>query len=795
MKKSIVFAILLLTALWSWSTQAATELNARWSTNQVVLGESFTLQLSTNVQATPELLTIPDFLTAHGRSSSMQIVNGRVASSIQYEFAANRTGEFTIPALDVRIGREQLQTAPWKLKVEAPENLTLPDRNNQNASPVQELVFGRGVFPDDRTRYYVGEEIPVRLQLFIADSVYAQATDFPTLNAGKAIFRQFPDSNNPNYQLSRPRPVTVSDRSYQCLTFTAMFRTLAPGKLQPKASIPVVISTEGRRRNIDYTVDFPLPELVIQPLPPVPAGTLYLGLIGNWQLETAFSGSPRQAGEALTLTVTAAGDGVVSTDTLKAPTLDWPGCRVYPAEVSRSADSTRAEIRYTFIPLEAGTLTLPFQFAAFDPATGHYLKSAEPEAIVIAPGQVKAAAVVEPAPTAAATSTPEAQTHSSKLHYLKLERQPSGHAGVIAAIVFFALFGPAWYGCVLWLRHRRAAATPESIRRRQAKQRKKLVLEKLRCCDSTHFPEVLHRDVLPFLADFYNLPPGLAAGELAAQLPDAELADLLRSYAEHAYAPRTPVDWGPTLEKLWPCLKRLGAVLFLALALALPAAEWQEAVQAYDDGDFVRAQTDFEELWHRHPEDAALWYNLGCVSAQQNHWARAAWYFEGAELLNPGDTAARENLNQVRRKLLQPAYGQITKPQEFVIYLRDLQRPETYLALLAIGWSFLWIWWSYRKHWSVNMLWTVSAAAFLLMLLCAAAWWSQRAGRHASNRAIVRVNRATLYSLPSEHNARELESISGGTPVRILETRPDFYRVQTPETTGWMRHDAVGKLP
>ncbi|MEG1980813.1 MAG: BatD family protein, partial [Victivallaceae bacterium] len=191
MGRFALFCILLFTLL-SWNLSAADgEVLLSASSPQVAAGGEFVLKLSAEGSVTPTLLETPDAITvlSVSRSSYSQSINGQTTmeSSSNYNVAIEQPGEYTIGPLKAKLGSKEFTTNVVKVKVLAPEKISVPVMDKKSGdvvnSEIGDLVFGSGEFPGGRTKFYVGEDIPLSLKLYVADNSNFSLS-YPVIDAG-----------------------------------------------------------------------------------------------------------------------------------------------------------------------------------------------------------------------------------------------------------------------------------------------------------------------------------------------------------------------------------------------------------------------------------------------------------------------------------------------------------------------------------------------------------------------------------------------------------------------------------
>ena len=126
----------------------------------VLLGDSATLQLKFEdgqPQGTPQLPQIAGLQVNYiGPASAFSFVNGKTSSSVTHSYSVKPTqvGDFTIPALTVKLGSETLTSQPVKFKVIRPSAPTPGSEAEQQA-----LALLRVVLP--KKEIYAGETIVI----------------------------------------------------------------------------------------------------------------------------------------------------------------------------------------------------------------------------------------------------------------------------------------------------------------------------------------------------------------------------------------------------------------------------------------------------------------------------------------------------------------------------------------------------------------------------------------------------------------------------------------------------------
>lgn len=152
----------------------AQEVKATVSSNSIQLSDVFTFKVeATDASKNPEVELAPlldDFSVISGpaQQTNMQWINGKSSSSrsLSWSLVAKKEGDFTIPSLNVKIGKDTYQTNPIKIRVS--------DSDKDYAS--SELFLQMDI---DKTNAYVGEQITVTYKLFTRVNMSIQNVEFP----------------------------------------------------------------------------------------------------------------------------------------------------------------------------------------------------------------------------------------------------------------------------------------------------------------------------------------------------------------------------------------------------------------------------------------------------------------------------------------------------------------------------------------------------------------------------------------------------------------------------------------
>lgn len=823
MQKIILNLLLLLTAVCG--SAIADDLQVKLLPSSVLEGEPFVLQLSVDGAERPELTQLPDKdkFIYQGASQSTQIINGSRSNSVSYQFVASAPGDYEIPPLPVKLGRQQKQTPPLKLQV-------LKDAAGGIGS---DNVFARCVLGIKRTKVYVGEDIPMAVNLYYPPKLKLQVTAYPQLDIGKSVFNDFRQINpeNPHYARIRQNRQVVNDNLFEVISFPTAFRPLAPGLLEIKGSVPCrILIPDNRNRNrdpfdsfwgsasyrrIDRQLTLEKVSLQVEALPPIPDSGYFLGLVGQYHGQASLSANKVNALEPVSLNIILTGSG--SMENLRAPELTLDGCRVYPGEIRQQGKN--CVLSYAIIPLQAGNVALDMNFYIFDPQLEKYSAIPVKTVLQVAPqvGKSSASIPVDPAksiPAADADSSGNVEEENlPRTTLLYCKRAPSGAVGqfyrrnrIELAILLFALAPLAWIAVCGINRYRtRKAADPDNLRRDRALEQRSVLINRIKHASSGELPQLASGPVADFLSDRWKLPPGSTLETLAEHAEDPELSAALHECAQASYLPpgmseNALSDAAKVRFALLKAVKSLILISAVAIGWPCEAAEdktprsWHEALQAYDQGKYPKAKAYFEKYQQENLSDPNVFYNLGCISEANNEPEMALYYLERSGLLNPLDSATHENRNVMRRKFFWPEIGSAHTPHELLLSLRDRLHPEDYLVLAACAWALFWLMLICRRRLPESWLWATGGTLLIAVLVCLAAMGSQYSSVYRQDQALVVAKNAPLYTFPGKHNGQQQGSLAGGTPVRIVEQQGDYVLVENRDREGWTAKNNIRQL-
>ena len=471
---------------------------------QITLGQSAQLSITASgnsaTSVAPPAIPGLEFVAA-GQSSQIETVDGRTSSinSVIYQVIPQRVGLYTIPGIPPG-------SLPLVLRV-LPGNsgnaIALTPGNSVTSvlPPVAAsgLVLGATGLSADGTAFvrlglpkhqlYVGESIPVDIQVGMRAGLVAALNGLPTLNGDAFTLNQLstqPAQTNQN----------IGGKSFTVLTWRSVLAAVKPGTLSLTIDTPLTVRMQtsqpqqqdllsdpafadvfndpffqhalGATPEKDVTVTSAPVAFTVLALPTDnrPAG--FSGAVGNFKVSSELSADATIAGDPLTLRLHVTGAG--NFDRVKSVMLgDLDHWKTYQPTASFSpADNAGYRGEKSFeqpvIAEQSGIQTLPgMTFSYFDPDARHYQTVHTPSlsvSVAPAPSVSTLASVTSPIATTTAMSSSASppvglrpdhvQTAQSKGSLVPLYFQPR----FLAIPSFLAI---AFAGVWLWMVRRDAS--------------------------------------------------------------------------------------------------------------------------------------------------------------------------------------------------------------------------------------------------------------------------------------------------------------------------------------------------
>ena len=283
-------------------------------------------------------LELPDLskfyvLSGPNQSTSMQIVNGSVSSSITYGYVLQpkEVGKYSIGPATIEAGGRKLTSSPIAMEVlkSSPQTGNLPgDTKAQDAADLADNLFLRATV--DRKSVMQGEQVNLTYKLYTRVSVQNYAIEKNPVLTG---FWGEETDNPKNVSLTTE---TINGKQYRVgiIRRMALFPTQSGTLEISPMELKTVVQVQDKRydpfdsffrdpfgRTVNYAVRSEPIRIDVAPLPPgAPAG--FKGAVGQFSMNTEVDKTTTKANEPVSLKVTVSGTGNIKL--LESPLLEVP---------------------------------------------------------------------------------------------------------------------------------------------------------------------------------------------------------------------------------------------------------------------------------------------------------------------------------------------------------------------------------------------------------------------------------------------------------------------------------------
>jgi hypothetical protein len=353
----------------------------------------------------------------------MEFVNGEIISSnvTVVRVTPQLTGIFNIPPITPRSQPLILEVVADRATAQAPKSDVAGMPNKLPRPAIVPPPSGVHITPDGsafvrlslpKKAVYVGESVPVDIELGVRGGSVTSLNGLPTLTGGDFTL------NNLSRQPDREETL-IDNQPFILLIWHSVIAAIKPGAFSLSASAPITVKirTESRAEAQfddlmgdpflhrifgatvpkDITVTSPPTELTVQALPTAGRPANFSGAVGTFTIASDISSSTAAAGDPLTLRMHVIGSG--NFDRVDSPMLEhldeW---KTYPPKSSfKASDPIGHKGEKTFeqpvIAAEAGVQTLPgLSFSYFDTTTHRYETArSAPIEVTISPSLADAA--------------------------------------------------------------------------------------------------------------------------------------------------------------------------------------------------------------------------------------------------------------------------------------------------------------------------------------------------------------------------------------------------------------------
>ena len=474
-----------------------------------------------------------------GRSTSVQIINGKTTKSVQttysYVLRPAKTGKFTIARAVAKVKGKEIYSEPAGIEVVASGAAkSSQGASAQSSQPAQQRQPSSGVVQDDdifltvslsRTNVVVGEPVTATIKLYQRVNVAGfESAVFPTFNG---FWSQ---------ELEAPTNIEFTRETYEGQIYnSALLRKfiLIPQhqgqvRIDPAELVCLVnvrVSSGGASIFDGFFDDYRTvrKKVVSKPVTvnvaPLPSGApaSFGGGVGQFDISARLSKDTLKTHEAASLIVTVSGRGNVSL--LEEPKVSFPpDMEVYDTKVSDKIDrgglSGSKQYEYPFIPRSYGDFVIePIKYSYYDVDRKRYvtLETAPVPLIVEKGNETDAVTVV-----AGGIIPKDVKSLGSDIRFINTRNpglSPKGDYFVGSASFWIILALLMVVTVVCWAVLRRFAARKADVAGTRNRKATKMALKRLQLASTflkqnlyTAFYEELHKALLGFISDKLNIP-------------------------------------------------------------------------------------------------------------------------------------------------------------------------------------------------------------------------------------------------------------------------------------------------
>ena len=523
-----------------------------------------------------------------GRSTSIQIINGKRTKSVQstytYVLRPKASGRFVVSSATAKVKGKEIKSSPYTIQVAAAGAASSSSSSSSSSaaasSGANSSTSSRAVTDQtsdiflkldlSRSKVVVGEPITATLKLY--QRVNVAGFENVTFPAFDGFWSQ---------EIEAPTNIEFTREVYEGQIYNAALLrkfVLIPQqqgqiKIDPAEMVCLInvrVSSGGTSifdgffddyRTVRKRVSTDPVTVTVSPLPSG-APSSFAGGVGSFDISAKVSRDTLKTHEAASLVVTVSGRGNVSL--LEAPKVNFPlDMEVYDTKVSEKIDkgglSGSKKYEFPFIPRSYGEFVIePINYTYYDVNQGKYVTLAtEPISLYVAKGnEVEKGGTVVSGP-----SQKDVRSLGSDIRFISTKNPGLVSKGefFVSSVLFWVL---AALLCVLavvcWFALRHLAARRADVAGTRHRKATKMAMKRLNLAHTflkqnlyTAFYEELHKALLGFISDKLNIPvaelsrdrisEALLAGNVAESSVNAFIGVL--DACEYArYAPSAGTD-------------------------------------------------------------------------------------------------------------------------------------------------------------------------------------------------------------------------------------------------------------
>ena len=699
-----------------------------------------------------------------GIQQGSQTING--VSSFYYikQYVPDKEGEFTFPSVKVNLDGKATQTPEKKIKV-------LPNKtvNDDSKIIITKVKYnGKDKLPE---RIYPGVPFSIDYEVSVVrgwryldqNALYDYRPQLRAKDLQLEVYRSFMETKNyietTKHSMNDGVPYQTTVYSYKLYPiksgsydFNIKQRAIAVKK------IPGIPRNKSKQKDIDINQT-----ITVTPIPPPPNGVSFLEIAGQWKVDARLSKSSVKTGHTFELQVYVKGEGG-DIKRIKAPELRLPGFEVDPKpEIQHH--NLGAIIKYSMRALKKTELPT-ITFATFNHLTEKFETFPFSLDIDISGKDIITESNSETDENP--LTSPEKKKPGLKIAETNISRPLHFNISPLWYLLSLAL--PLIYLAIIWFYRRAEMGQDVDLKQEAIGQLKSLCVKLESSTDADFFD----KELLPYLAQAYDLPPGVTADELAAKIDDKELAQLIQNSSHQSFLPGNQQQQNNSLlaGKIKKTLLTL-TVFFCSFSLT---ADDSQLIKSYENGDYYAVIDGYKTLIKNDDANPNYFYNLGLAQFNLEKYAEALASFETASRLLPADTEIRNQLILVRNKL------QLQKAND-LFSVRDKLRPDQWLKTGMLIWLIFWLILIAQLIRKIpGKRWTATCGA-LIVAGCLLAYFTQLSSTYKEGQYIV-TQKITVAG--TELNA--------GEEISILQDSEDKVQINFKGKEIWLEKSKLTKI-
>ena len=787
-----------------------------------------------------------------GKSTSIQIVNGKRSKTVQstytYVLRPVRTGRFSIPAATAKVKGRQISSQTKTIEVasagaasaQRPQTGQQPQRQSAGVSDSDIFM----TLTLDRTKVVVGEPITATLKLYQRVNIAGfENVSFPTFNGFWSQETEAPTNIEFNrevydgqiYNAALLRKFTLIPQQQGQVTINPAEMTCLVNIRVSSGGTSIFDGFFDDYRTVRKKVSTKPVTVTVSPLP-AGAPASFAGGVGEFRISAKVSKDTLKTHEAASLLVTVSGRGNVSL--LEAPKVNFPpDMEVYDTKVSDRIDKTGLSgsrtYEFPFIPRSYGDFVIePVKYSYYDVNQKKYvtLETAPISLVVLKGNETEHAGVIVSGPV-----QKDVKNLASDIRFINVKDStlvPQGSFFVGTALFWVLLVALFLVASVLWAALRHLAARRADVAGTRNRKATKMALKRLHLANTflkqnlyTAFYEELHKALLGFISDKLNIPASelsrdrisealaeggvdaahaetfigiLDACEFARYAPSAG-NDAMAAHYNSALEVISSIDSNMKSRKTLPKTAMLLVALLLLpfgnLTMAQDAyvdSLWNSANQAYVEGRWGDAVTDYELISGMGLESAALYCNTGDAYFKEGNVPMAILFYERALKLDPSYSDARYNLelmNSMIQDRIDPVPDFILKVwAKDICYIMDSDAwAACFLVLLALTLGLVLLFLLAPTAAGRRTGFFTGIVTLLLAVASLSFSFWQKNDYMSADEAIVMRPVTSAKSSPSAEASKDLFILHEGTKVTILDSVGNWNNIELADgRQGWI---------